>query len=98
MKSKLQPLNGYVVLKPIEAEEETVGNIIVPDMGKERPEMAEVVEVSSTYNFNTDTVVKSKLKPGDNVLVPKMGSQKITLDGQEYYIVRETEIFCIIKN
>jgi len=35
--SKLNPLNGYLVLKPIEEEEQTVGNIIIPDLGKERP-------------------------------------------------------------
>lgn len=96
--SKLQPLNGYVIVKPIETTEETIGNIIVPDMGKERPEMGEVVEVSDMYNFNTDTVVKSKLKQGDVVLLPKMGSQKITMEGEEYFIVRETEIFSIVKN
>jgi chaperonin GroES len=96
--SQLDPLNGFVVLKPIETQEETIGNIIVPDMGKERPEMAEVVEISDMYNFHTDSVVKSsKLRKGDVVLVPKMGSQRITLDGQEYYIVRITEIFAIVK-
>ena len=95
--SKLQPLNGHVVLKPIESSEETVGNIIVPDLGKERPEMGEVIATSDLYNFNTDTVVKSELKEGDLVLIPKMGSQRIVIEGEEYFITKETEIFAVVK-
>ena len=41
--SKITPLNGYLVLKPVETSEEMVGNIILPDMGKERPETGEVI-------------------------------------------------------
>jgi len=48
--SKLKPLNGIVVLKVIEEEEMTYGNIVIPDMGKEKPEMGEVVQASDTYN------------------------------------------------
>jgi chaperonin GroES len=59
--SKLQPLNGYIVLKPVEEDEQTYGNIVIPDLGKERPELGEVVAVSGTYNYNSDTVVDSKL-------------------------------------
>ena len=51
--SKLTPLNGHVILKPIEEQEQTYGNIVIPDMGKERPEIGEVVEVSDTYNCHT---------------------------------------------
>jgi co-chaperonin GroES (HSP10) len=52
--SKLNPLNGYLVLKPIEEEEQTVGNIIIPDLGKERPELGEVIATSRVYNYNSD--------------------------------------------
>jgi chaperonin GroES len=95
--NKLTPLNGYVILKPIETEEETFGNIIIPDLGKERPEMGEVVESSDVYNFHTDTEVPSKLKSGQIVLIPKLGSQRIVLEGQDYFICKETDIFAIIQ-
>ncbi|NDE80832.1 MAG: co-chaperone GroES [Actinobacteria bacterium] len=95
--NKLTPLNGYVILKPIETQEETFGNIIIPDLGKERPEMGEVVATSLTYNFNTDTHVESKLVEGNIVLIPKLGSQRIVLDGQDYFICKETDIFAIVS-
>lgn len=90
--SQLQPLNGNVILKPIESQEETFGNIIIPDLGKERPEMAEVVATSPTYNWNTSSNLESSLNVGDKVLIPKLGAMKITIEGEDYFICKETEI------
>lgn len=95
--SKLHPLNGHVVLKPIETAEETVGNIFIPDLGKERPEMGEVIEVSEVFNYHSHQVVQNQVEVGDTVLIPKMGSQRIVIEGQEYYIVKQTEILAIVK-
>jgi co-chaperonin GroES (HSP10) len=53
--SKLKPTSGHVVLRPIEEEELMAGNIIIPDMGREKPEMAEVI-ANSIFNYNTDTI------------------------------------------
>ena len=94
---KITPLNGYVVLKPIETEEETFGNIIIPDLGKERPEMGKVVATSDVYNYHTDKLVVSTLEVGEIALIPKMGSQRIVVDGEDYYICRESEIFAVIE-
>lgn len=96
--NKLVPLNGHVVLKPIETIEETVGNIIIPDLGKERPEMGEVVEVSKVFNYHTDNYLDSEVQVGDIVLIPKMGSQRLVIQGQEYYVTKQTEILAIVKN
>ena len=90
--SKLQPMNGNVVLKPIESEQEMYGNIVIPDLGKERPEMAEVVATSPTYNWHTGEYVQSKLQVGAKVLIPKMGGMKVTIEGDDYFIAKETEI------
>jgi len=95
--NKITPLNGFVVLKPVETQEETFGNIIIPDLGKERPEMGEIVGVSEVYNFNTDKLIPSSLNVGDIALIPKLGSQRIVLDGQDYFICKETDIFAIIQ-
>jgi chaperonin GroES len=95
--SKLTPLNGHVILKPIEEQEQTYGNIVIPDMGKERPEIGEVVEVSSTYNWNKGDWKSTELKVGQKVLVPKLGSSKITVDGEDYYITKESEILAIYE-
>ena len=96
MSKKITPINGYVVLKPVEETEQTFGNIVIPDLGKERPEMGKVVDVSPTYNYHTDKNVESVLHPGDLVLIPKMGSQRIVIDGEDYYICKETDVLAII--
>ena len=95
--SKLTPLNGHVILKPIEEQEQTYGNIVIPDMGKERPEIGEVVNVSDTYNWHTGEHYRTKLTPGQKVLIPKMGSVKITVDGEDYIVTKETEILAVYE-
>jgi chaperonin GroES len=95
--SRLKPVNGNVILRPIEGEESMAGNIIIPDMGKEKPEMAEVIAVSLIYNFNTDTIVPTDLKVGMKVLLPKMGAQTVTIDGEEYYITSQNSILSIVE-
>lgn len=96
--NKLKPLNGIVVLKVIEEEEMTYGNIVIPDMGKEKPEMGEVVEASDTYNWHKGEYYRTNLQPGQRVLIPKMGSMKVTLDGEDYILIKETEILAILEN
>jgi|TARA_R110000822_G_scaffold25025_1_gene75937 chaperonin GroES len=95
--NKLKPINGNVILRPIEEEELMAGNIIIPDMGKEKPEMAEVIAISNVYNFNTDTIVPTDLKVGMKVLIPKMGAQTLTIDGEEYYITAQSSILSIVE-
>ena len=95
--SKLTPLNGHVILKPIEEQEQTYGNIVIPDMGKERPEIGEVVAASSTFNWNKGDWKNTELKAGQKVLVPKLGASKITVDGEDYYITKESEILAIYE-
>ena len=95
--SKLKPTSGHVVLRPIEEEELMAGNIIIPDMGREKPEMAEVIAVTPIFNFNTDTIVPLDVKVGDKVLIPKMGAQTITLEGEEYYITQLSQIIAILE-
>jgi len=95
--NKITPLNGYIVLKPIETHEETFGNIIIPDLGKERPEMGEVVATSDIYNYHTDKLVISTLEKGEVVLIPKLGSQRIVFEGQDYFICKESDILAVIE-
>jgi chaperonin GroES len=95
--SKLTPLNGYLILRPIEEEEQTYGNIVIPDLGKERPEMGEVVATSSTYNYHSDKSIDSVLQVGDKVLIPKLGSLRITVDSEEYFITKEQDVYSKIN-
>ena len=95
--SKLTPVNGHIILKSIEEEEQTYGNIVIPDLGKEKPEVGEIIAVSDTYNWHTEEHYRTKLTPGQKVLIPKMGSVKITVDGEDYIVTKETEILAVYE-
>ena len=95
--SSITPLNGNVILKPVEESEMTYGNIVLPDMGKERHEMGVVVSSSPSYNWNLGESVASILIPGDKVLIPKMAAMKVSVEGEDYIIIKESEILGVIK-
>lgn len=96
--SNIKPLNGIIVLKKLEEEEQTYGQIVIPDMGKEKPEMGIVVEVSDTYNWHTATYKTTSLEVGQKVVIPKMGSMTISEDGEDYILIKETDVLAIIEN
>ena len=96
--SKLKPKNGYLVLRPIEEDETVYGNIIIPDLGKERPELGEVIATSPTYNFHSDQKIPSEFKIGDKVLIPKLGSVRLTVDSEEYFICKEQDVYSILED
>jgi chaperonin GroES len=95
--NNLIPLNGNIIIKPLEEQETTYGNIVIPDMGKEKPEIGIVMSVSDTLNWHTGEYVRSLVKPGDKVLIPKMGAVSFTLNGEDFYITKETEILAIYE-
>ena len=95
---KITPLNGIIVLKRIEDGEQMYGAIVVPDLGKEKPEIGIVVETSDTYNWHLGDYYKSKVKAGDKVVIPKMGSMIVSNDGEDYILVKETEILAVLEN
>lgn len=97
MTKELQPQNDRVLIKPVEVGEEKYGSIIVPDMGKEKPEMGEVVAVGPGRWSEFGTFIKVEAKVGDIVLVPKIGSLRIDFEGEEYYITPDREILATIK-
>ena len=94
---KLYPCNDGVVGKPIEEDEQLYGNIIVPDMGKEKPEMGRVVSTGMGRMSEFGKHIPVKAKVGTIVLVPKIGSIRVELEGEEYYIVQDREILAVVE-
>ena len=66
-------------------------------MGKERPDMGEIIAISEVYNFNKGEYLASVLKVGMKVLIPKMGAQSITIDGEEFYITAQSSVLSIVE-
>ena len=98
MSKQLHPTNDRILLKPIDEGEQMYGNIVVPDMGKEKPEMGEVLAVGPGRLSEYGKLISVRsCKVGDIVLVPKIGSLRIDFDGEEYYITRDSEILAVVK-
>ena len=96
--SKLKPINGNVILRPVEEQEMMSGNIIIPDVGKEKPEMGEIVAISQIYNFNKGEYIPTVLEVGMKVLIPKLGAQSVTVEGEEFYITAQSSILSILED
>lgn len=91
--NKLEALFNAVIVKPIEVEEQRVGNIIVPDMDQTtKNRIAEVVSVGPGTHSVTGTFIPSILKVGDKVVLPTMTFTKFEFEGEEYLIGRENDI------
>ena len=99
MSKSLKPTNDRIVVKPIDEGEQTYGSIVIPDLGKEKPEMGEVIAVGPgrLSEYGQMSPVRS-CKKGDVVLVPKIGTLRIDFEGEEYYIAQDREILAVIKD
>lgn len=96
-KMNVQPLADRVIVKPMEAEEKTKGGIILPDTAKEKPIEGTIVAVGTGKVTDDGKVVSLTVKVGDKVLYGKYSGTEITIEGDEYLIMRESDIFAIVK-
>nr|WP_317039293.1 co-chaperone GroES [Thermoflavifilum thermophilum] len=87
----ITPLADRVIVKPAPAEEKTKGGIIIPDTAKEKPQKGTVVAAGPGKKDEPTTV-----KPGDTVLYGKYAGTEISFDGEDYLIMRESDILAIV--
>lgn len=90
-KLNVKPLQDRVLVEPAPAEEKTAGGIIIPDTAKEKPMRGRVVAVGNGKKDEPVTV-----KAGDTVLYGKYAGTEIQIEGKEYLIMRESDIYAII--
>jgi chaperonin GroES len=91
-KLKLRPLDDRIVVLPIEAEETTSGGIVLPDTAKERPQRGSVVATGPGRMLDSGERGELSVKEGDEVIYGKYGGSDIEVDGEEYKILRESDI------
>lgn len=94
---KFKPLYNNVVIKPIDSEEQQHGNIVVPDMGKEKASQATVVAIGPGWTTLNGVRIMSDLKIGDTVFYSAMGGQRINYQGEEYFVFKDTDLLTIIE-
>jgi len=92
----IKPLADRVVVKPTEQEEEKQGTIIIPDTAKEKPQQGEIVAVGPGKITENGTKVKLEVKVGDKVLYGKYSGTEVTIGGEDYLIMRESDVLAII--
>ena len=96
-KLNITPLHDRVIIKPAAAEEKTAGGIIIPDTAKEKPQRGTVVAAGPGKNAETSgNLIPLTVKNGDTILYGKYAGTEITVEGKEYLIMRESDIFAIV--
>lgn len=91
MSVNVKPLADRVLIEPAAAEEKTAGGIIIPDTAKEKPQRGKIVAVGNGTKDEPLTV-----KVGDNVLYGKYAGTELSIEGHDYLIMKESDIFAIV--
>lgn len=94
---KLTPLHDRVLVKAAEAEEVTKGGIIIPDTAKEKPMQGVVIAIGTGKQSEDGKVTPLHVAVGDKVLYGKYAGTEINVDGDDFLIMREADIFAVIK-
>ena len=92
----IRPLYDRIVVKRIDEKEQTRSGLFIPDSAKEKPQEAEVVAVGQGKRLEDGKIVPMEVKPGDRILFGKYSGNEITLDGEDYLIMREDDVLGIL--
>lgn len=94
--ASIKPLADRVLVKPEPAEEKTSSGIIIPDTAKEKPQRGTIV-AAGPGKVENGTKIDMSVKKGDKILYGKYSGTEITLDGEDYLIMRESDILGIVS-
>ena len=93
---QVKPLQDRVLVKRLEEENKTAGGIIIPDNHSEKPAQGEIVAVGQGYRMDNGTFSELTVKEGDKVLFGKYAGNEVKLEGQEYLIMKESDILGVL--
>ena len=92
----IRPLHDRVVVRRMEEERKTAGGIVIPDSATEKPIQGEIIAVGKGKILESGEVRPLDVKVGDRVLFGKYSGTEVKIDGQEYLIVKESEVLAIL--
>lgn len=95
---KIRPLQDRILVRRVDAEEKTAGGIIIPDTARERPAEGLVIATGKGKVRDDGTVVPLDVGSGDRVLFGRYGGTEVTLDGEEYVILREDDVLAVVPS
>lgn len=93
---KIVPLNDKIVVKRLEADDKTVGGIILPDTAKEKPKQGEILAIGEGKPLEDGKRAPFQVKVGDRVLFSSYSGSEVTLDGKEFLIMTEDDILAVV--
>jgi chaperonin GroES len=93
---KLSPLADRVVVKATEESEQMRGGLYIPDTAKEKPQQGEIVAVGAGKVTDDGKRIEMEVKVGDRVLYGKYSGTEVTLDNEQYLILREADVLAVI--
>jgi chaperonin GroES len=94
----ITPLGERIVIKVLESEERTKSGIFIPDTAKEKPQMGEVKAVGTGKMLENGQKIALDVKVGDKVLFAKYAGTEVKLDGEEYMVLKESDVLAIVNN
>lgn len=92
----VRPLGDRIIVKPIDATEKKIGSIVIPDTAKEKPMEGVVEAVGAGKRDDSGKLIPMELKAGDKVLYGKYSGTEVKIDGQEYLIMKESDVLGIL--
>lgn len=96
-KPKIRPLGDKVLVKRLEAEDRTAGGIVLPDTAKEKPKRGRIVATGDGKLLDTGERAALQVKKGDEVMFTSYAGTEIKVDGEEFIIMDESDIFAIVE-
>jgi chaperonin GroES len=94
---KIRPLHDRILVKREEEKEVKKGGIIIPDSAKEKPQQAKVIAVGNGKVNEDGKKIPLDVKAGDRILFGKYSGAEVKLDDEEYLILREEDVLCILE-
>lgn len=94
---KFRPLHDRVVVRRIDAEQKTLGGIIIPDTAQEKPSQGEILAVGPGARDEQGRLVALDVKVGDTVLFGKWSGTEVKIDGQDLLIMKESDIMGVLE-
>lgn len=94
---KLKPVRDRIIVRLTEAETTTAGGIVIPDSAAEKPSQGEVLAVGSGRVTADGQVIALEVQAGDRVLFGKYAGQTVKVNGSEYHILKEEDVFAVIQ-
>ena len=95
--TKIQPLADRVVVKALDEAEQMRGGLYIPDTAKEKPQQGEIVAVGPGKMSDEGNRIAPEVQVGDKVLYGKYSGTEVTVDGEEFLILRESDVLAVIK-